>query len=386
MLIAKQSKQDEYYTQLKDIEEELRHYKPFFKDKIVFCNCDDPFESNFFKYFALNFNHLGLKKLICTSYAGSPISYTELNLNDLPLFHKDAKLPYMIEITEVPDLNDDGATDLTDIELLLKSRDNILTLLDGDGDFRSDECIGFLKEADIVVTNPPFSLFRDYIAQLFKYKKDFIILGNPNSLHYKEVFPYVQSGKIYVVYKSMSADMLFDVPEKLANKLVAEKKKGSGYRIVDGVVKGRAQAIWMTNFDISKHHEEFIPFKHYSPDEYPRYVNYDAIDVKAVSEMPCDYLGKMGVPDSFLEQYNPQQFVIVGYGRGDFLPEIGFIPKDFLDEYRRQGGRGHVTTGMKSLCYYEKDGKTKFPYSRIIIRYSDNWIKNNKDLFKKEEK
>lgn len=285
----------------------------------------------------------------------------------------------MIEITEVPDLNDDGATDLSDIELLLRSNKNTLTLLDGDGDFRSEECVGFLEEADVVVTNPPFSLFNEYMAQLVKYNKDFIVLGNPNSLHYKDIFPYVQASKILVGYKSMSADMLFDVPEAFAKKLVAEKKEGSGYKIIDGVIKGRAQAIWMTSFGISKHNEEFIPYKKYNSSDYPRYVNYDAIDIKSVSEIPSDYYGKMGVPDSFLEFYNPEQFEIVGYGRGDFLPEIDYIPKDFLDEYRKQGGRGHVTTGMKSLCFYDSEGKARFPYSRIIIKYSEEWIRRHQN-------
>ena len=168
---AQKNKNDEFYTQLKDIEDELRHYKEQFKGKVVLCNCDDPFESNFFKFFAMNFNYLGLRKLICTSYANSPISHTELK--DLPLLNNNYKMPYMMEITEVSDYNGDGAEDLADIECLLSSDRNILTILDGDGDFRSDECIGFLEEADIVVTNPPFSLFREYVAQLMKYIKSF---------------------------------------------------------------------------------------------------------------------------------------------------------------------------------------------------------------------
>ena len=162
----------------------MRHYKAFFRGEVVLCNCDDPFESNFFKYFALNFNSPGLKELICTCYANSPISHTELK--DLPQFEGHDRMPYMIEITEVPDLNNDGATDLLDIELLLRSNNNVLTLLDGDGDFRSEECIGFFKEADVVVTNPPFSLFREYVAQLIEFEKKFIILGNNNAITYKE--------------------------------------------------------------------------------------------------------------------------------------------------------------------------------------------------------
>ena len=185
---AKNAKKDEFYTQLVDIEKELRYYKKEFFGKTVFCNCDDPYESNFFKYFAVNFNYLGLKKLICTCYDNSPISYTQIN----KLNKKGKKKAYKIEITEVRDYNNDGAVDLSDVELLLENKNNVLTLLKGNGDFRSEECIELLKEADIVATNPPFSLFREYVAQLIEYDKKFIIIGNQNAITYKEIFPLIK--------------------------------------------------------------------------------------------------------------------------------------------------------------------------------------------------
>ena len=200
---AGQAKKDEFYTQLVDIENELRHYKEHFKGKVVFCNCDDPYESNFFKYFAINFNHLGLKKLICTCYAGSPVVYTQLSLfGDEEVIGEEPsdKKPYKIEITHVDDLNGDGAVDLTDVELLLRSVDGKPTLLEGNGDFRSQECIELLKESDIVVTNPPFSLFREYVAQLVAYDKKFIIIGNQNAITYKEIFPLFKENRLWLGY------------------------------------------------------------------------------------------------------------------------------------------------------------------------------------------
>ena len=190
---AKVNKKDEFYTQLPDIENELRHYKDYFKGKTVFCNCDDPYESNFFKYFAMNFNFLGLKKLIATCYDGSPIMGTQLSLSSFTEENKNSA--YKIIITEVKDENGDGAIDLADVEYLIKNEKNVLTTLKGNGDFRSDECVGLLKQADIVVTNPPFSLFREYVSQLIEYKKGFIIIGNVNAVSYREIFNLIKSGK-----------------------------------------------------------------------------------------------------------------------------------------------------------------------------------------------
>lgn len=199
---AKTAKKDEFYTQLTDIERELQHYWQHFRGKVVLCNCDDPYESNFFKYFALRFNQLGLKKLICTCYNGSPVMGKELQLD---LFALDAegeekKVAYKVEITEVSDVNGDGAIDLTDVGLLIQNDKNILSTLHGNGDFRSKECIELLKEADIVVTNPPFSLFREYISQLIEYNKKFLIVGHQNAITYREVFPLIKENKIWLGY------------------------------------------------------------------------------------------------------------------------------------------------------------------------------------------
>ena len=256
------------------------------------CNCDDPFESNFFKYFALNFNALNLKKLICTCFAGSPISHTELK--DLPVFTAVEKLPYMIEITEVPDLNGDGAADLSDVELLLRNNNNTLTLLDGNGDFRSDECIGFLEEADVVVTNPPFSIAREFfVPLLLKYQKKFLIIGDLNWLTYKTIFPLIKENKMWVGYNSVKQ---FIQP--------------------DGTTKQFGNKLWFTNIDIQKRHEELILYKKYDNDAFPHYDSYDAINVDHISEIPIDYSGKMGVPITFVNYYNPEQFEIIdGIGR-----------------------------------------------------------------------
>ncbi len=202
---ARQVKNDEFYTKLVDIEKELKYYKEYFYGKTILCNCDDPFESNFFKYFAMNFNHLGLKKLIATCYDDSPIAYTQLaifpDMKEKTILNTNRKA-YKIEISEVTDYNGDGAVDLSDVEYLLTNKKNVMSLLIGNGDFRSDECIEFLKQADIVVTNPPFSLFREYVAQLIEYKKQFVIIGNQNSVTYKAIFPYLKDNVLWLGYNS----------------------------------------------------------------------------------------------------------------------------------------------------------------------------------------
>ncbi|MDO4752646.1 MAG: adenine-specific methyltransferase EcoRI family protein [Candidatus Saccharibacteria bacterium] len=306
---ANKAKKDEFYTQLPDIENELKHYKEHFKGKTVFCNCDDPYESNFFKYFAMNFNHLGLKKLICTSYSGSPIVGQEFS--DLPLFKSlNSKKAYKVEITEVYDENKDGAVDMYDIELLIKNMKNKMTLLKGDGDFRSKEAIECLREADIVVTNPPFSLFREYLAQLIEYKKLFLIIGNMNAITYKEVFPLIKDNKIWLGYGFKGGNAFFSIP-------VYSNEYAKGvYNEETGLVKFR-NCTWYTNIDHNKRHEELILYKKYSPEEYPKYDNYDAINVDKVNEIPDDYNGVMGVPITFLDKYNPDQFEIVAFRKGE---------------------------------------------------------------------
>lgn len=299
---AMRNKKDEFYTQLSDIENELRHYKEHFRGKTVLCNCDDPYESNFFKYFALNFNNLGLKKLMATCYDGSPIMGQELQLFTFDDEGEDKRIAYKVEITEVTDTNGDGVVNLADVQYLLQNDKNVLTLLKGHGDFRSAECIEMLKEADIVCTNPPFSLFREYLAQLIKYEKKFIIIGHQNALTYKEVFPLIQSNKIWLGFGFKGGATHFVSPYE-------DKATAGDHR--EGMI--RVSGVhWFTNLDHKKRHEELILFKNYNPDDYPKYDNYDAINVNKTQDIPCDYDGVMGVPITFLDKYNPKQFDIIG--------------------------------------------------------------------------
>ncbi|GAB6394049.1 MAG: putative adenine-specific methylase [Bacteroidales bacterium] len=289
---ARQAKNDEFYTQLPDIENELRHYRDHFRGKAVLCNCDDPRISNFFTYFAYNFEKLGLKRLITTCYK---------NQNpDLFSAHQSETAIYLIYDG---DKNDNRVPDPAEIGV---------KPLKGDGDFRSPEGIELLKQSDIVVTNPPFSFFREYVAQLIEYEKKFLIIGNKNAITYKEIFKLIKENKMWIGKTPMGTDMLFDVPEDYSKKLIAEKKEDSSYKIVNGVVKGRAQAVWFTNLDHTKRHENLILYKTYTPEEYPKYDNYDAIEVSKTVDIPLDYDGVMGVPITFLDKYNPEQFEILG--------------------------------------------------------------------------
>ena len=305
---AKTAKKDEFYTQLTDIERELQHYWPHFRDKVVLCNCDDPYESNFFKYFALRFNQLGLKKLICTCYDGSPVVGTQLSLFSLDKEGNEKKTAYKVEITEVPDVNGDGAIDLTDVELLIKDDKNVLSSLHGNGDFRSQECIELLKEADIVVTNPPFSLFREYIGQLMEYGKKFLIIGNQNNVTYKEIFPLLMENKVWLGYKT--GDMAFKVPDDYEARETRywQDETGQKWRSLGNIC-------WFTNLDHNKRHEMLDLVCRYSSEEYPAYDNYNAINVNKVDNIPCNYDGIMGVPITFLDKYNPEQFEIKGIDR-----------------------------------------------------------------------
>ena len=304
--MARTAKTDEFYTQLVDIEKELKHYKEQFCGKVVYCNCDDPFESNFFKYFAANFNALRLKKLVTTSYVKSPIVGGQLPLFEVEGLKPSGKEPFKIEIKEVPDTDKDGAIGLDDVEYLLKHDKNIATPLKGNGDFRSEECIRLLKEADIVVTNPPFSLFREYVAQLMEYKKKFLILGDQNAVTYKETFGYVQNNKLWVGYdnggtKWFQVPMDYDIPTKSRKKIVNGVKYFSMGRI-----------LWFTNLDTTKRHENIVLYKKYTREEFPKYDNYDVINVDKISDIPMNYNGVMGVPITFVDKYNPKQFEILG--------------------------------------------------------------------------
>ena len=285
---ANRAKQDEFYTQLSDIEKELKHYRKHFRGKTVYCNCDDPTISNFFRYFRLNFEKLGLKRLITTCYKNRQTDmFSEHNMEAA------AGVEYVGNGT----------------------KPNVFQLKE-DGDFRSQECIKLLKQADIVVTNPPFSLFREYIAQLVEYGKKFVVIGSMNAITYKEIFPLIKSSRLWLGHGPAGKDMLFDVPEDYARELVRNKKEGSAYRLVDGDIKGRlGNAVWFTNLDHRKRNEELVLFKRYSPEEYPKYDNYDAINVEKTDHIPVDFAGPMGVPISFLDKHSPNQFEIIGMDR-----------------------------------------------------------------------
>ena len=312
---ASREKNDEFYTQLADIEQELRHYKEHFRDKIVFCNCDDPFESNFVKYFAMNFNYLGLKKLIATCYDSSPIAFEQQSLFEevaARRFSNTVRHAYKIEINQVDDYNKDGAIDLTDVRHLLLNKGNTLTLMQGNGDFRSRECIDLLLQADIICTNPPFSLFREYVAQLVHNEKKFLIIGNQNAITYKEIFPLIQRNKLWLGYNSGAQEFQVPMSFERNNTFI---KNGVKYAKFGNIC-------WFTNLDIKKRHENLILYKKYSPEEYPKYDNYDAINVDKVADIPCDYFptpncsGEMGVPITFLEKYNPEQFELRKFRKG----------------------------------------------------------------------
>ena len=312
---AKDAKKDEFYTQLSDIVRELKHYERHFKNKVVYCNCDDPYESNFFKYFAMNFNHLGLKKLIATCYTGSPIANKQLSLFDFETEeNKTTRNPHKIEITEIPDLNDDGVVDLADVELLLRSNNNHLTRLNGDGDFRSKECVELLKQSDIIVTNPPFSLFREYVEQLVKYDKKYLIIGNINAITYKEIFKLIKENKAWMGINMGRGISGFIVPDDYNLYGTEARIDSSGNRIISS-----NNCLWLTNLETHKRNEDIKLNKKYYGNEcdYPKFDNYEAINVNKTNDIPMDYNGVMGVPITFLHKYNPKQFEIIKFRKGN---------------------------------------------------------------------
>jgi len=341
------AKNDEFYTQLVDIEKELKHYKDQFRGKVVYCNCDDPFESNFFKYFAANFKALVLKRLIATSYKPSPIANTQLGLfgNDKTLEPQKGRPKVNANkfiINDVGDLDGDGAFDLKDVaEQLKANKNNEWSPMDGEGDFRSEESIELLKQADIVVTNPPFSLFRDYVAQLIEYNKKFLIIGNDNARTYVDIFELIRNNKIWSGYGKVKE---FIQP--------------------DGSVKGFGNIGWYTNLDVAKRHESLTLYKKYSPKEYPKYANYDAIEVSKVTDIPVDYDGKMGVPISFLDKYNPAQFELIGSSSnlsGPIKTKDGLV-------YRYKDRNGYMRQAANER-FALPDGDTwRRIYDRIVIR------------------
>lgn len=332
---AKKEKQDEFYTQIADIEREMRHYTEHFRGNTIFLNCDDPEYSNFWLYFQLNFYQLGLKKLISTHY-------------------EENKPSYKMEIVSTN--KDDGQAG-TQIGI----PDYVKTPLKQNGDFRSQECIEILKEADIVITNPPFSLFREYIAQLMEYEKKFIIIGSQNTIHYKEIFPLIRDNKVWLGYGFHHGNAYFAIPEG------TEANYANGVYNPDTKLVKFRNCIWMTNLDIAKRHEMVILYKQYCEEEYPQYINYDAIEVDSVSKIPCDYMGKMGVPDNFMDIYNPDQFEIIGLAEGELGKQIGFSA-NLTEEECKALSREYKPFRKGNPIYRKSDGTLHKPFSRIIIR------------------
>jgi hypothetical protein len=335
---AKSSKKDEFYTQLPDIERELKHYQSHFKNKIVYCNCDDPRISNFFHYFSYNFEKLGLKKLITTCYKNQNMDLFSQNDSEKAIY-----LEYE------GDKNGNNVPDPEEIGIIH---------LKGDGDFRSTESIELLEKADIVVTNPPFSLFREYIPQLLEYDKKFIVIGSYNALTYRDIFKYFKDNKMWLGHGFKGGNAYFKTPY--------EKKFASGVLDEDtGLVKFR-NVTWYTNLDLPKRHENLILYKKFTKEEYPTYENFNAINVNRVSDIPVDYDGYMGVPITFMDKYNPAQFEIIGLGISNSGLEIGVQPyKPEHKKYRKEiQKRGAVDGDL----YMIKDGIVDVPYARIIIK------------------
>jgi len=323
-------KKDEFYTQYDDVDREMANYKGEFKGKTVFCNCDDPFESAFFRFFVLNFEDLELSAIISTCYAHSSLSGKEYPLESTAKAYKSV-------ITELPNdyiVRPDGSLDL---EELFSMEGNHLEYLDGDGDFRSAECEMLLDKADIVVTNPPFSLFREYISQLERHKKKFIILGNMNAVTYKEVFPLFRDNKVWYGESIRSGDRKFYVPEEypLNATNCGIDENGRKYIRVKGVR-------WFTNLDIRKRHENIVLKNRFSLDEYPRYENYNAIEVSKTQSIPHDYFGVMGVPITFLDKYNPDQFEILMLANGNARTNVSQKTLSLLEYRQHPEDRGGV--------------------------------------------
>lgn len=330
---ARDAKQDEFYTQLSDIEKELKHYKKYFKGKVVYCNCDDPRVSGFFHYFSYNFEKLGLKKLITTCYKNS----------ERDLFsNNDAEEAIMLEYTG--DKDGDNVPGIDEIGVVK---------LKGDGDFRSEESMALLADADIVVTNPPFSLFREYINQLLRYEKKFLIVGNQNAITYVDVFPHIKENRIWLGYNN--GDMSFKVPDHYESRATRFWVDVNGQKW-----RSLGNACWFTNLDISKRHEDLILYSKYTSEEYQKYDNYDAIEVSKTKDIPLDFFGAMGVPITFLDKYNPNQFEILGITDRD--NNSGLKTKEYSSDDAPNHGdlnrRGAIKVG----------NQLRSTYARLLIR------------------
>jgi len=384
---AKAAKQDEFYTQYVDIQKEVEAYLEYdsatFRDKVVYCNCDDPFESNFFKYFAANFKRLGLKKLITTSYDGSPLAgqgtlfpeYSEGNSMRL------SPRALAVVLDDVKDEDGDGAANVTDVELFLKRNKAARMALKGDsqypgGDFRSRECIALLKEADIVATNPPFSLFREYVAQLVEHEKKFLIIGNQNAITYKESFPLIKDNKMWLGVDN-GGTKWFQVKDDYDIKTESRKKVVNGTKYFS-----MGSIMWFTNLDHGRRHQQ-LPLMTMAENikfskglkgrhAYLGYDNYDAIEVGTYKEIPSDYDGMMGVPITFLDKYNPEQFEILGTSDNGLVDDkyklTQGLTRQFVDDYYKCGGTGAYKEGNPTAGYYD-NSVAKMAYKRIFIRH-----------------
>ena len=348
---AKKNKNDEFYTQLCDIEKELSHYKEHFYGKTVLCNCDDPRVSNFFRFFALKFKEWGLKRLITTCYKNQDVDLFSQN---------DCEKAVWLDYYGNP--NDNTSTDFSTVEV---------KELKGDGDFRSKECIELLKQADIVVTNPPFSLFREYVAQLVEYDKKFIIVGHQNAITYKEIFKLIKNNKLWLGYgfKGGAAHFISSYED-----IATASNHKEGMIRVSGVN-------WFTNLDIPKHHENLILYKNFTAEEYPKYENYDAINVDKTSDIPQDYNGVIGVPITFLDKYNPEQFEIVALGivgscdftcekRMEILDKNGMPTGKYTINAKGTLYRKHLETDTKPAAFRDCETGELYQsiYARILIK------------------
>ena len=393
---AKDAKKDEFYTQYEDIQREVNAYLEYdpdtFRDKTVLLPCDDPEWSNFTRFFAQNFETFGLKKLISTSFAtdskkkkygyNDDTEYHQLTLFELrsPQYDETKTKSRGKIFTLTRDMNSSGNIDIDDLEW---------EYLEGDGDFRSAEVKRLRDEADIIVTNPPFSLFTDFLPWVTEAGKKFLIIGNLNSITYKEVFPLLRDNKIWLGkgFKGMAGHFI--------NKFYTDYATAGDHK--EGMIRVSG-VVWFTNLEHGRRHKplelmtmndnrRFSKHKDMRGHGYERYVTFDAIDVPYTDAIPKDYPGIMGVPKSFMEQYCPDQFEILGYEREDENIQVGIknMPEDFLSVYRSQGGRGHYTKGMKMLCLYTDEGIAKIPFSRILIRYTQSWIEQHPEDFEKGE-
>ena len=369
---AKTAKNDEFYTQYPDIQKEMNAYLEFnpdvFRGKTVLLPCDDPEWSNFTKFFAQNFESFGLKKLISTSYAVESkrikdwhptLFETESPYYDADKSRTNGKIFVLDE-----DINGDGRFNINDLQW---------SYLKGDGDFRSDEVKALRDEADIIITNPPFSLFREFFAWIMEAGKRFVLICNKNCISYKEVFPYIKNNLIWVGSTPMSKDLLFEVPKSMEEEYIKNGKEGSNYKIVDGKVFGRSTSIWITNIDHGRRHEPlplmtmednilYSKHKEIRGKGYKHYENYDAIDVPFYDAIPSDYNGMIGVPRSFLDKFCPDQFEIIGNAEGDLGKELGFRP------YPRELRKLNKSLRDGQPYFFDENGVPQKPFGRIIIR------------------